>query len=81
VARLRDHIGVKAIGIEPGTFPMPFWRMLGEVLLSDGASASDAVGGPAYRLTASSMSVRAAFWACVQGVGSSSEVDSAAAPS
>jgi hypothetical protein len=78
---LRDHLGVKATGIEPATSAMPYWCMLGEVLLPDGAAASDAVGRPAYRLTASSMSVRAAFWACVQGVGSSSEVDSAAAPS
>jgi probable F420-dependent oxidoreductase len=29
-----DHVGVQVIGIEPGQSAMPYWRMLGDALLS-----------------------------------------------
>jgi probable F420-dependent oxidoreductase len=33
-----DHIGVQVIGIEPGQTALPYWRMLGDALLRQGAS-------------------------------------------
>jgi probable F420-dependent oxidoreductase len=34
-----DHVGVQVIGIEPGRSAMPYWRMLGDALLPQGAGA------------------------------------------
>ncbi|MFD7378121.1 TIGR03620 family F420-dependent LLM class oxidoreductase [Streptomyces mirabilis] len=34
-----DHVAVQVIGIEPGESAMPYWRMLGEALLSQGGNA------------------------------------------
>lgn len=34
-----DHVGVQVIGIEPGRSAMPYWRVLGDALLPQGASA------------------------------------------
>jgi probable F420-dependent oxidoreductase len=34
-----DHVGVQVIGIEPGQTAMPYWRMLGDALLPQGATA------------------------------------------
>lgn len=31
-----DHVGVQVIGIKPGQSSMPYWRLLGEALLSQG---------------------------------------------
>jgi DNA-binding transcriptional ArsR family regulator len=31
-----DHVGVQVIGIDPGRPVMPYWRMLGDALLSPG---------------------------------------------
>jgi probable F420-dependent oxidoreductase len=33
-----DHVGVQVIGIEPGRSAMPYWRLLGDALLSQGAT-------------------------------------------
>jgi probable F420-dependent oxidoreductase len=34
-----DHVGIQVIGIKPGQTAMPYWRMLAEALLPQGASA------------------------------------------
>jgi probable F420-dependent oxidoreductase len=34
-----DHVGVQVVGIEPGESAMPYWRMLGDALLPQGAAA------------------------------------------
>jgi hypothetical protein len=34
-----DHVCAQVIGIEPGQPAMPYWRMLGDALLSQGVSA------------------------------------------
>ncbi|MFF3659408.1 TIGR03620 family F420-dependent LLM class oxidoreductase [Streptomyces olivochromogenes] len=34
-----DHVAVQVIGVEPGESAMPYWRMLGEALLSQGGNA------------------------------------------
>lgn len=45
-----DHVGIQVIGITPGQTAMPYWRMLGEALLSQGVSASPAPPGGRSRL-------------------------------
>jgi probable F420-dependent oxidoreductase len=39
VAAGADHVGIQVIGIKPGQTAMPYWRMLAEALLKEGASA------------------------------------------
>ncbi len=34
-----DHVGIQVIGVKPGQTAMPYWRMLAEALLPQGASA------------------------------------------
>jgi probable F420-dependent oxidoreductase len=34
-----DHVGVQVIGIDPGQSAMPYWRVLGDALLPQGATA------------------------------------------
>jgi probable F420-dependent oxidoreductase len=41
-----DQVGVQVIGIELGQSAMPYWRMLGEALLPQGASAWSAAPRP-----------------------------------
>ncbi|GIH51112.1 hypothetical protein SAMN05421833_105299 [Microbispora rosea] len=32
-----DHVAIQVIGVEPGRSAMPYWRMLGDALLPQGA--------------------------------------------